>query len=340
MCKRIHNIDILKGIGILLVILGHLDLPLRIRNIIYIFHMPLFFFLSGALWKNKETKMSLKVYIKHILTSLIYPYIVWNGVEICIHLIKCIIGKETMGLLLKRVMAIIIGVRSVVPYDSQNYLGLLWFFPALFVANILYFLFKKGKMLVPGIITCTIVGNIYAIVVAEKIRLPFCLDVSLLCIWFIWIGDIVGQYIKNVLRLKRILSIIGVSMCFVFEYFAQIEVDIIRLKISSPLLFYIISSLICIGLYIGTYSMKAKYLEIIGENSAFYLVLQSYGKQLCSVVFLILCNWIEVDFRGYIIVYFISIVSVTSLFVFIVKRKCSWMIKSPLKKVVSERRNI
>lgn len=129
-------------------------------------------------------------------------------------------------------------------------------------------------------------------------------------------------------------------MCLAFEYFAQIEVDLIRLKISSPLLFYIISSLICIGLYIGTYRMKARYLEIIGESSAFYLVLQSYGKQLCAAAFLILSKWIAVDFRGYIIVYFISIASVTSLFVFIVKRKCSWMIKCPNKIVLSERGDI
>lgn len=104
--------------------------------------------------------MSLNDYIKHMLTSLIYPYAVWSGVEISIHVIKCIIGKETVGLLLKRVIAVIMGVRSVVPYDSQNYLGLLWFFPALFVANILYFLFRKGKIIVSCIITCTIAGNI------------------------------------------------------------------------------------------------------------------------------------------------------------------------------------
>ncbi|WP_027643295.1 acyltransferase family protein [Enterocloster clostridioformis] len=338
--KRIHNIDILKGLGVLLVILGHLNLPSGIKSIIYVFHMPLFFFLSGTLWKNKETKMNLNGYIKHMLDSLIYPYVVWNGVEICIHVIKCIIGKETVGLLFKRVIAVIMGVRSVVPYDSQNYLGLLWFFPALFSANVLYFLFRKGKIVVPGIIACTIAGNIYANVVAEKVRLPFCLDVSLLCIWFIWIGEIVGQYGKNVSRIKQFLAIIGVGLCLVFEYFIRIDVDLIRLRISSPLLFYIISSLICVGLYIGTYSMKAKYLEVIGESSAFYLVLQSYGKQLCAVVFLILSKWCTVDFRDCTIVYFISIASVTSLFVFIIKRKCNWMIKRPLKMVLSERGDV
>ena len=54
MTKRSSEFDILKGIGILLVIIGHVCNHLMIgggaanwHNIIYSFHMPLFFFVSG-----------------------------------------------------------------------------------------------------------------------------------------------------------------------------------------------------------------------------------------------------------------------------------------------------
>lgn len=45
---RIDSLDILKGIGIILVVVGHMiGNQLYIRPWIYAFHMPLFFMVSG-----------------------------------------------------------------------------------------------------------------------------------------------------------------------------------------------------------------------------------------------------------------------------------------------------
>lgn len=48
--KRLDYLDVAKGIGILLVILGHCQLGRigRAHSLIYSFHMPLFFFISGV----------------------------------------------------------------------------------------------------------------------------------------------------------------------------------------------------------------------------------------------------------------------------------------------------
>lgn len=45
MSKRIEWIDIAKGIGIILVIFGHIISPSNFRTWIYSFHIPLFFLL-------------------------------------------------------------------------------------------------------------------------------------------------------------------------------------------------------------------------------------------------------------------------------------------------------
>ena len=45
--ERIEYIDVAKGIGMLLVIMGHAFPAGRITKIIYSLHMPLFFILSG-----------------------------------------------------------------------------------------------------------------------------------------------------------------------------------------------------------------------------------------------------------------------------------------------------
>jgi fucose 4-O-acetylase-like acetyltransferase len=49
----IPAIDVARGIGIALVVFGHLNDGSFLRNWIYLFHMPLFFFLSGYLHKVK-----------------------------------------------------------------------------------------------------------------------------------------------------------------------------------------------------------------------------------------------------------------------------------------------
>lgn len=70
--KRIGWLDICKGIGIILVILGHVysdAYPVKIW--IYSFHMPLFFFVSGylkGLFKKKTT-------FKEKIITLIIPYL-------------------------------------------------------------------------------------------------------------------------------------------------------------------------------------------------------------------------------------------------------------------------
>ena len=46
--KRIKYIDMLKAFCIILVIAGHMGYtPAKVKLLLYIFHIPLFFFLSG-----------------------------------------------------------------------------------------------------------------------------------------------------------------------------------------------------------------------------------------------------------------------------------------------------
>ena len=52
---RIHWIDIAKGLAILCVFLGHTQsTPSAVSNYIYLFHMPVFFLLSGYCFSNRR----------------------------------------------------------------------------------------------------------------------------------------------------------------------------------------------------------------------------------------------------------------------------------------------
>lgn len=53
--ERNRVFDIMKGVGILSVILGHMDIAPYWRNVIYSFHMPLFFILAGYFFHSRAT---------------------------------------------------------------------------------------------------------------------------------------------------------------------------------------------------------------------------------------------------------------------------------------------
>ena len=45
--KRNEVFDLVRGIAIILVVIGHSGCPNYLRNLIYLFHMPIFYFISG-----------------------------------------------------------------------------------------------------------------------------------------------------------------------------------------------------------------------------------------------------------------------------------------------------
>ncbi len=70
--------DIAKGIGIILVVMGHCRV--LFSNLIYLFHVPLFFILSGYFFNEKYSQnfSSFKEYLLKKLKTLYIPYVLTN----------------------------------------------------------------------------------------------------------------------------------------------------------------------------------------------------------------------------------------------------------------------
>lgn len=81
--------DVLKGIAILAMIAGHCFIPLPLHHFIYIWHMPLFFLISGYFFHEKPGG----VVIRGICRGLFVPYAVTAMfIWFCILLSDIIIG--------------------------------------------------------------------------------------------------------------------------------------------------------------------------------------------------------------------------------------------------------
>lgn len=76
-------IDVTKGIGVLLVILGHNNFNPFLKAIIYTFHMPLFFFINGYLFHYVKYKQNAHGFIYRKFKRLVVPYFITNIIILC-----------------------------------------------------------------------------------------------------------------------------------------------------------------------------------------------------------------------------------------------------------------
>ncbi len=83
--KRINFIDIAKGLGIILVYIGHYNFPETINKFIYMFHMPFFFFVSGFMFKPNNA--SFFNFVQHKMKTLLMPYLFFSIVNLLLLLV-------------------------------------------------------------------------------------------------------------------------------------------------------------------------------------------------------------------------------------------------------------
>ena len=79
--NRIIYFDIAKGIGMLCVILGHLSLS-AINMVVFTFHMPLFFIISGYFMKKQDTRLVIHKKFRQLLIPYFLTCLAIAGVSI------------------------------------------------------------------------------------------------------------------------------------------------------------------------------------------------------------------------------------------------------------------
>lgn len=120
--KRIEWIDVAKAIGIILVVFAHaLTKNTYMWNIIQQFHMPLFFIISGILFKGNV--LSKKLVISK-LKRLYIPFVVLN-------IISTIILSSKNFSIIKKIIKVILLMKT------SGIFGATWFLGSLFIISLL-----------------------------------------------------------------------------------------------------------------------------------------------------------------------------------------------------------
>lgn len=149
--QRNPSVDIAKGIAITLMVLGHSGVPEMGRAFIYMFHMPLFFILSGWCFKEKYLEQP-KTFVAHRLKGLWWPYAKWSILFILLqnwfcklHLYSPSYGYKGAGVLPYSLREMKDRIWSTVTNmeGAPQLLGGYWFLRELLLASLISWLLIK-----------------------------------------------------------------------------------------------------------------------------------------------------------------------------------------------------
>lgn len=292
MKERDSSIDIAKGIGIFLVVLGHTTSNEMLLKWIYSFHMPLFFFLSGLFHSQGK---NYKEFLMKKAKGLLVPYF---SFAIILFFFFIIISKnigfsagENLSVK-ENFMGIFIGT-DIANFSQVSWGGQLWFLLALFlVSNITYFL-EKVNLKVQIILNIVFIFiNIYLSKILN-FYLPWCFLTVLISINFYWSGKKLKNYILNMEYKTTIwLYLFFVVNLLISNY--NLKVDMWGNTYGNLTLFFIgaYSGIFFIIMFIKRFTFKYKILEDIGKNSliilAFHRRVQTFTKVLAVFLLKIL----------------------------------------------------
>lgn len=158
-------LDAIKGLCIILMVVGHSGAPYALEKMISSFHMPAFFIISGFLFKEKYMTEVL-VFIKRKMKTIWWPYVFWTIIFLLLHNFFADLGlydsHYTPGETAAR------AVKGVTMRQTEQLLGGFWFLTALLFASTVSLLYYKFCGLTRGSLLAGIAG---ALAITECIKL-------------------------------------------------------------------------------------------------------------------------------------------------------------------------
>lgn len=207
MNERNEIIDIMKGIGIIAVIIGHMwNVPeVPYRNFIFSFHMPLFFLIAGYFYKpNSDFKGKLR----KDFYRLVIPYIFTALILVLYKILLVFVVKDiNTSVIMEGVIAALYGSgsgHSSPILGKVQHIGAIWFLLALFWCRVIYNIIvckSNYKYIVAGVIAV-----LATLMDRYVINLPFAILPGLSAMMFFLIGD----WLRN-----HKVSNIGIAICMI-----------------------------------------------------------------------------------------------------------------------------
>ncbi len=276
---RIVWIDQLRSVAFLFVIIGHVAIPKEMKSLIYSFHMPLFFLISGLPLNNQKIlNIPFKDYVSKQAKSLLVPYFWLNFLCYPLWYISFQIltdSKQTIPGVFKGIFLGCFGI----DFPSNA----LWFLLVLFIAIIIYagiLKFSKGNdgTMLCLVLVCAIVGYL-----DKAFAQIWHFNVAFTAVMLLYLGNIFINWYKQskLYNHKKsfdyVIKTLGVALCFIIIGFQSHKmngrVSVTANKFGkSVLLFYVTAIAFSLAITLIVMLLpKISFVTYIGQNTLFYL---------------------------------------------------------------------
>lgn len=278
--KRITSIDILKGIAIITVVIGHSGCGPYISKYLSSFHMQVFFFLSGILYSPKKYQC-FRDLLKRKVNVILLPFLFFATMTLIVCAIISIANDSNPYNFPNCLLGLIWGNRSIFPIT-----GGIWFLQCLFIVEIVFWLIESHiplKHLKYTIILFVILAYIQSY---NNIYLPFSIDSAISAMVFYAIGYYAKPILTNctVFVSNKFNSVFVSCVCLIIGgvlSFVNGEVNPRTCTYSIYFLYYLNALLTIFGLFIFACLIEKANIPIIqlmnkilircGRNSIVFL---------------------------------------------------------------------
>lgn len=267
--SRILYVDYLRGFGILLMIMGHVGFGQIFDRWIHAFHMPLFFLVSGYLFRKEDIVPRLK----KRMHGLLIPYAVF-GVAYCafyflrskrfdLHTIYLLCFENTADL--------------GIPYG-----GGIWFLTALFGADIIYNCIRsRFENRIAYLLSAVVAVAGMAGAQFLPFRLPWGLDAGMVGVGFYAIGEYLFYHKEQFFKMRGLFGLLGLLL-FSGITFLNGTVNMRTGHYNNWVLYIVNASGLTLSFFLLAYMLERimnkredlytlNWLKEVGENSIVYL---------------------------------------------------------------------
>lgn len=264
--NRLVEIDILKGLGILAMVAGHVGFGRVFDFAIHPFNMPLFFLASGFLYRCRG---SFSLYVKKKARTLLVPYILFG-------LLFCIIWTPVQLLrgepLFDLAFHLFLMNSEGIPIG-----GALWFLTAFFFAAVLFdLIFRLSKR--GGVLLATLSIALGCFGFSCPIQLPLCLNQALVGMLLMYIGFVFRT--NQISEKAKVATPSFILLFAAFGLFIAWLNGFVNMRTNvygNPLLFVVAASTITFVMYYISLRLTTGLsklideLKFVGSNSMGYL---------------------------------------------------------------------
>jgi len=290
--ERIEWIDFCKFIAIFYMVWGHVGMPISADKYIHVFHMPIFFFLSGFVFNFSRIENFKKFLMKKIKTLLV-PYFIFSiGIYYFWYIFYKIVNKPCPESQLNLWKGIFTYNADISPFGAVQ-----WFLTCLLLVEVFFYVViritKNSKIILTFVLlTSSLLGYFcYSIL---NSRLYWGADIALTAVVFYGAGyllnNIKNKQIKLFIFSPTLFKIIIFLLVSVASSFLNEYVNMRTLQYGNFFLYYL-SSFTSIIMYImlGIYVCNVKtvikskvyrQLLYIGQNTIIVLVLNNFVIQM------------------------------------------------------------